>query len=72
MIIMTNRSVEKGTHVNFDDLKSACAVLMSVDTKILQAKNLHLHLLLTKLKEKVEITMKEFEEGALNRGTENT
>ena len=71
-IIMTERSVEKSNHVNFDDVKAACAVLMSVDAKISQAKNLHQRLLLTKLKEKSEITMSEFEERALNRGTENS
>ena len=69
---MTERSVEKSNHVNFDDVKAACAVLMSVDAKISQAKNLHQRLLLTKLKEKSEITLKEFEQRALNRGTENT
>ena len=69
---MTERSVEKSNHVNFDDLKAACAILMTVDTKISQAKNLHQRLLLTKLKEKSEITMSEFEERALKRGTENS
>ena len=71
-IIMTKRSVEKSNHVNFDDVKAACAVLMSVDAKISQAKTLHQRLLLTKLKEKSDITLKEFEQRALNRGTENT
>ena len=33
-ITMTERSLEKSTHVNFDDLKAACAILMTVDTKI--------------------------------------
>ena len=69
---MTERSLEKSTHVNFDDLKAACAILMSVNTKILQAKNLHQRLLLTKLKEKSEITMTEFEERALNYARKNT
>ena len=63
---MTERSEEKSSHANFDDLKADCAILMSVDTKISQAKNLHQRLLLTKLKEKSEKTMKEFEERALN------
>ena len=69
---MTERSVEKSNHVNFDDVKAACAILMTVNTKISQAKNLHQRLLLTKLKEKSEITMSEFEERALKRGTENS
>ena len=72
MIIMTERSVEKSNNANFDDLKVACAILMSVDTKISQAKNMHQRLLLTKVKEKAEITVKEFGERALNRGTKNT
>ena len=63
---MNERSEEKSTHVNFDDVKAACAVLMSVDVKISQAKTLHQRLLLTKLKEKSEITMNEFEERAVN------
>ena len=71
-IIMNERSEGKSTHVNFDDVKAACAVLMSVDVKISQAKTLHQRLLLTKLKEKSEITMNDFEERALNRGTENS
>ena len=70
-IIMTERSVEKSNHVNFDDVKAACAVLMSVDAKISQAKTLHQRLLLTKLKEKSETTMKEFEERALNCAKRN-
>ena len=69
---MTERSVEKSNNANFDDLKAACAVLMTVDTKISQAKNLHKRLLLTKLKEKSEKTMKEFEERALNYAERNT
>ena len=69
---MAERSVEKSNHVNFDDLKAVCAVLMSVDTKISKAKNLYQCLLLTKLKEKSEITMKELGNRALNCGTENT
>ena len=68
---MTKRSVEKRNHVNFDDLKAACAILMTVDTKISRAKNLNQRILLTKLKEKSEITMNEFEKHALNRGTGN-
>ena len=70
-IIMTERSVEKRNHVDFDDLKAACAILMTVDAKISQAYTLHQRLLLTRLKEKSEITMNEFEEHALNRGTGN-
>ena len=30
---MTERLVEKCNHVGFDDVKAACAILMSVDTK---------------------------------------
>ena len=63
---MTECLVEKSSHVNFDYLKAAWAILMTVDTKISQAKNLHQRLLLTKLKEKSEITMREFKERALN------
>ena len=40
-IIMSERSVEKCNIHNFNDLKAACAILMSVDTKTSQAKNLH-------------------------------
>ena len=63
---MNERSEEKSTHVNFDDVKAACAVPMSVDAKISQAKTLHQRLLLTKLKEKSEITLNDFEERAVN------
>ena len=56
----------KSTHLNFDDLKAACAVLMSVYSEISQVKNLHHRLPLTKLKEKSEMTMKEIEERAVN------
>ena len=51
-IIMTERSVEKSNHVAFDDVEAAFAVLITVDTKISLAKNLHQRLLLTKLKKK--------------------
>ena len=71
-IILTERSVEKSNHVNFDDAKAACEIQMTVDSNISQAKNLHQRLLLTKLKEKSEITMNEFEERALNYAKRNT
>ena len=48
--------------MNFVDLKAACAIRMSVDTKISQTMNLHQRLLLKNLKEKSEMTMKEFKE----------
>ena len=71
-IIMTEHSVEKSNHVSFDDVKAACAILMSVDTKISQTKNMHQCLLLPKLKEISEITIKELEELALTCDTGNT
>ena len=63
---MTKLSMGKKDHVNFDDVKAACAILMTADTKISQSNNLHQRLLLTKMKEKSEITMKEFGERAFN------
>ena len=48
---MIERSVKKSNQGNFDDWKAACAIQMSVDTKISQAKNLHQRLLLKKTKE---------------------
>ena len=69
---MIERSVEKSNIVNFDDLKADCAILMTVDAKISQAYTLYQRLLLTKLKEKSEITMNEFEERAPNYSKRTT